>query len=234
VNSDEFNDVVPRFFDRTQAGRRLAKALWRYRQKQDTIVAGIPRGGVITAAAVAESLELPVDVVPVEKVQVPGHDELIAGAVSADGVARDERRCHQRVPTSCLNGSKRRSIAGCSSSKPGSSFRAGDQPPFAGRTVIIVDDGIATGSTMDAAIQVVRRAGAERIVVAVPVGAPDGCERLRSRVDHFVCLETPEPFFGIGYWYARFPSANEREVTQPVTQTQWHWRDQAGAGGAAF
>ena len=220
MNFDEFNNVVPRFFDRTQAGRRLAKALWRYRQKPDTIVAGIPRGGVFTAAAVAESLELPVDVVPVGEVQVPGHDELIAGAVSADGVRvmnEDVISAFQLVPERVEAEIHRRLL----DLEIRQQFSRRDQPSFAGRTVIIVDDGIATGSTMDAAIQVVRRAGAERIVVAVPVGAPDRCERLRSRVDHFVCLETPEPFFGIAYWYTHFPSVDEREVTHTVTQTQW-------------
>ncbi|MGZ5476405.1 MAG: phosphoribosyltransferase [Thermoanaerobaculia bacterium] len=220
MNFEEFNDVVPRFFDRTEAGRRLAKALWRYRQKPDTIVAGIPRGGVITAAAVAESLELPVDVVPVGKVQVPGHDELIAGAVSADGVRvmnEDVISAFQLVPERVEAEIHRRLLE----LETRQRFSRRDQPPFAGRTVIIVDDGIATGSTMDAAIQVVRGTGAKRIVVAVPVGALDSCERLRSRVDHFVCLETPEPFFGIEYWYTHFPSVDERDVMHTVTQTQW-------------
>jgi putative phosphoribosyl transferase len=217
---DEFSNVVPRFLDRTQAGRRLAKALWRYRQKPNTIVAGIPRGGVITAAAVAESLELPVDVVPVEKVQVPGHDELIAGAVGADGVRvmnEDVISAFQLVPERVEAEIHRRLLELDTRQR----FSPRDQPLFAGQTVIIVDDGIATGSTMDAAIQVVRRAGAKRIVVAVPVGAADRCERLRGRVTHFVCLETPEPFFGIAYWYAHFPSVDERDVRNTVTQTQW-------------
>ena len=202
-----------RFADRAEAGRRLAQRL-AYLKDQDPVVLGLPRGGVPVARQVADSLGAPLDVIVVRKLGIPFQPELAMGAIGEDGVrvinegvvvmagvSLEELSIVERRERSEL---ERR--ARC--------FR-GDRPRLSvwGRTVIIVDDGIATGSTARAACQVARAHGARRIVVAVPVAPPGWTSRIARDADEFVALETPEPFYAVGQFYAEFSATTDEEVT---------------------
>jgi len=201
------------FQDRRDAGRQLAKKLQAYGDDPSVLVLGLPRGGVPVAFEVAQALHVPLDVFVVRKLGVPGHEELAMGAVGGEGV---------RV----LNAEVIRGL-GISSTVIDSAAAAemrevkrqqreyrGDAafPSLAGRTVIVVDDGLATGSTMRAAVQALRQSHPARIVVAVPVAAPDSVERLRREADEVVCVDTPEMFYAVGVWYERFGQTSDAEV----------------------
>ena len=201
------------FANRTEAGLKLAEELRYYRGRNDTVVVGLPRGGVVTAAAIAEILDLPLDVLVVRKLGTPGQEELAMGAIGTGGV----RVLNEDVIRFCgiqqqdiddVTAYERTEVA-----RREKLFRGGEPPAsFAGKNVIVVDDGLATGSTMAAAIDVVRRHKPKNIVVAVPVAPSDTAERLRFRVDEFVCLETPGSFEAVGYWYVDFTQVEDAEV----------------------
>jgi predicted phosphoribosyltransferase len=208
--------VEPRqFANRTEAGLKLAEELRYYRGRNDTIVIGLPRGGVVTAAAIAETLDLPLDVLVVRKLGTPGQEELAMGAIGPGGV----RVLNEDVIRFC--GIQQRDIDAVTASERNEVdrrerlFRGGEPPLNVARmNVIIVDDGLATGSTMTAAIDVLRKQRPKSIIVAVPVAPPDTAERLRTRVDEFVCLETPASFEAVGYWYVDFAQVEDGEVVR--------------------
>ena len=207
------------FADRTEAGHTLAKALTRYRARPNTIVVGLPRGGVVTAAAVAEDLDLPLDVLVVRKLGTPGREELAMGAIGPGGV----RVLDEDVIGACgihpfeIQFVEERERAELDRRER---VYRGDQRPldFAGKTVIVVDDGLATGSTMSAAIAVVRAEKAHRIVLAVPVAPIETLERFRLVVDELVYVETPEPFMAVGYWYVDFAQVHDDEVVRALAR----------------
>ena len=207
------------FADRTEAGHALAKALTRYRGKSRTIVVGLPRGGVVTAAAVAEDLDLPLDVLVVRKLGMPGHEELAMGAVGPGGV----RVLNEELIASCGIGAFEIQLVEererVELDRRERLYR-GDQSrlDFAGKTVIVVDDGLATGSTMSAAIAVIRAAAAVRIVLAVPVAPIETLERFRLVVDELVYVDTPEPFRAVGYWYVDFAQVEDEEVVRTLAR----------------
>src|SRR5687768_1103949 len=203
------------FRDRTEAGRLLAARLEQYAGKPDVIVLALPRGGVPVGYEVAHALHVPLDVFVVRKLGIPGHEELAMGAVASGGV---------RV----LNGQVVRGLG-----IPDSVIEAvanwelqelqrrerlyrGNRPPpdVRGKTVILVDDGLATGSTMLAAVQALRKLGPARIVVAVPVASGDTCQLLQEYVDEVVCAATPEPFYAVGLWYRDFSQTTDEEVRE--------------------
>lgn len=201
------------FADRIDGGRRLAKALVHYRGKPNTIVIGLPRGGVVTAAAIAEDLHLPLDTLVVRKLGTPGHEELAMGAIGPGGVRvlNDDVVSALRIPKAMIDAATNREKAELDRHER---LYRGDRPPLAfhGQTVIIVDDGLATGSTMAAAIQVIRSHQPARTVLAVPVAPADTLARFRRVVDELVSLETPEPFVAVGYWYVDFGQVEDEEV----------------------
>ena len=201
-----------KFRDRLEAGHRLATALQRF-GGEDIVVLGLPRGGVPIAAIVADALSAPLDVIVVRKLGVPFHPELAMGAISEGGVriVNEEVVRAARVTTQQFAQVEARERAELA--RRARLFR-GDRPPVpvAGRTAIVVDDGIATGSTVWAACQVARALGARRVVVATPVGARHSIEELRTIADEVVCLETPEPFHAVGEWYADFSATPDSEV----------------------
>ena len=211
------------FANRTEAGLKLAEELRYYRGRNDTIVIGLPRGGVVTAAAIAEKLDLLLDVLVVRKLGTPGQEELAMGAIGPGGV----RVLNEDVIRFC--GIKQREIEDVTAyereevERREKLFR-GNEPPlkFAGKNVVIVDDGLATGSTMAAAIDVVRKQKPANIIVAVPVAPPDTAERLRLRVDEFVCLETPASFEAVGYWYVDFAQVEDDEVVRILEKARSH------------
>lgn len=201
------------FEDRTAAGRALAAALGAYRGRADLVVLGLPRGGLPVAREVAEALGAPLDLILVRKLGVPGHEELAMGAIASGG----GRVLNEDVVGQLgLGEDTIEAVANAEWDELARRERTyrGDRawPRIEGRCVILVDDGVATGATMRAAAQAVRAAGAAEVVVAVPVAPPDTVARLRAAADDVVCVDTPEPFMGVGRWYRDFRQTTDEEV----------------------
>jgi predicted phosphoribosyltransferase len=206
-------DMHPvRFADRRQAGQVLAQKLARYRGQRDVVVLGLPRGGVPVAYEVAKALDAPLDVFVVRKLGLPGHEEFAMGALASGGVMvmnPDLRDLH--VPEAALEAVVARERAELDRRER---LYRGDRPPMPleNKTVILVDDGLATGSTMLAAATAVKGANPKAVVVAVPVAATETCQALRSHVEDVVCAATPEPFRAVGLWYRDFAQVGDAEV----------------------
>jgi predicted phosphoribosyltransferase len=201
------------FRDRREAGRLLATKLAVYANRPDVLVLALPRGGVPVAYEVARALGAPLDVFLVRKLGVPGHEELAMGAIASGGV----RVLNEQLVRAL--GIPDRVIAAAAAEEQRELERRerlyrGDRPApdVRGRTVILVDDGLATGASMLAAVQALRRQGAAHIVVAVPVASPDTCAALRPEVDDIICAATPEPFHAVGLWYQDFSQTTDDEV----------------------
>jgi predicted phosphoribosyltransferase len=203
------------FRDRFEAGRQLATRLQRYARRADVLVLGLPRGGVPVAYEVARHLGAPLDVFLVRKLGLPGHEELAMGAVASGGVRVLNAEVVEGllvpeqvidvVATRELRELERRSVA----------YRGARPPPLLGdKTVILVDDGLATGSSMRAAAQAVRQQAPGRIVVGVPVAPLETCEALAREVDEVVSVVTPEPFYGVGLWYEDFSQTSDKQVRE--------------------
>jgi len=199
------------FSDRRDAGRRLAAALAGH--ASDTLVLGLPRGGVPVAFEVAEALGATLDVFVVRKLGAPGQPELAMGAIASGGgrVLNDSVVAQLGVADETIEAvvaEERAELA-----RRQQVYRASDAPvDVAGRDVVLVDDGLATGASMRAALDGVRALDAARVTVAVPVGAPDTCAWFARAADESVCVETPEPFVGVGRWYVDFPQTSDDEV----------------------
>lgn len=202
-----------RFKDRTHAGRELAARLAEYANRSDVIVLALPRGGVPVAYEVATRLKAPLDVFLVRKLGVPGHSELAMGAIAAGGI---EVLSHDLIAQLGVPAALIQQVAARERMELERRDRAfrGDRtaPDLADRTVILIDDGLATGSTMEAAILAVREHKPAAIVVAVPIGARDTCERLRRLADTVVCLDAPAAFQAVGLWYDDFTQTTDEEV----------------------
>lgn len=202
-----------RFMDRTDAGRRLAAALSRYAHRADVLVLALPRGGVPVAFEVARALDVPLDVFIVRKLGIPGHEELAMGAIASGGVRLvDEDIVRQlRIGEQDIE-----AVAKAEQTELERRERvyrgARPLPDVAGRTVILVDDGLATGATMRVAVAALRQEHPARIVVAVPVAPPETCDMLRREADEVVCAVTPEPFYAVGLWYEDFTQTKDEEV----------------------
>lgn len=202
-----------RFADRLAAGRRLATALAAYRGQGDVVVLGLPRGGVPVAYEVARALGAPLDVFLVRKLGVPGHEELAMGAIASGGVRvlNEDVLEGLRIPPRVIEDVT--DIEAAELERRERAYRGG-RPPLdvRGRVVIVVDDGLATGSTMRAAVAALRRLEPARIVVAVPTGASETCAMLRDEADEVVCLTTPDPFHAVGLWYDDFRPTTDDQV----------------------
>jgi predicted phosphoribosyltransferase len=212
--------MTPRVYsDRTEAGRVLAERLGAYADRTDVIVLALPRGGVPVGYEVARALHAPLDVFIVRKLGVPGHEELAMGAVATGGVRVLNEQVVRGlgIPESVID-----AVAAWELEELRRRERLyrGDRPPpdVRGKTVILVDDGLATGSTMLAAVRALRQQQPARIVVAVPIAAPDTCELLRAEVDDVVCAVTPEPFYAVGLWYRDFSQTTDEEVRELLAQ----------------
>jgi putative phosphoribosyl transferase len=207
------------FRDRTEAGKFLASKLTRYTGRPDVIVLGLPRGGVPVAFEVAKALEAPLDVFIVRKLGVPGHEELAMGAVASgkirvlnEEIVRALRISDETIEV--VTAKEEREI------ERRERLYRGNRPPYtvAGKTVILVDDGLATGSTMRAAVLALKRRSPARLVVAVPVAAASTCEEFKDEVDETVCATTPEPFFAVGQWYREFSQTTDEEVQEVLSR----------------
>jgi putative phosphoribosyl transferase len=207
-----------RFEDRRQAGRELGKEIIRFRDEHPVVV-GLPRGGVPVADEVARALGAPLDVIVVRKVGVPGQSELAMGAVGEDGARFVNERIvrlagvtpeeYERVEARERQEVEARALR----------FRPVERRvPLTGRTVIVVDDGIATGATARAALQVARAHGAARVVLAVPVGAADSLAEMATQADEIVALQRPVDFGAVGYWYRDFGQVGDDEVRRILAE----------------
>ncbi|GCE49367.1 putative phosphoribosyltransferase [Thermosporothrix hazakensis] len=211
--------VEGRYKDRQEAGQTLATHLMQYANRRDVLVLALPRGGVPVAYEVARALHAPLDVFLVRKLGAPGHEELAMGAIASGGIRvlnagvigtlgipentieqateREQRELERRTQEYRDN-------------RP--------MPVLRGKTVILIDDGLATGATMRAAVRAVRQKQPQRVVVAVPVAAPSTCAELAEEVDEMVCVRRPEPFFGVGLWYENFAQTSDDEVRALLTR----------------
>ena len=197
--------------DRRDAGERLADELEDLRGRPDLLVLALPRGGVPVAEPVARRLGAPLDVYVVRKVGFPGNEEFAMGAVASGGVVLLNPALAERVPEEELRWALGRAVREL---REGERLYRGDRPPpqVAGRTVVLVDDGLATGATMRAAAEALRRQNPRKIIVAVPIASPESCEALAREVDRVVCAATPEPFHAVGLWYEDFSPTEDEEV----------------------
>lgn len=220
LRSPNGGEIMSRkFHTRAEAGKMLARELTAYADCKDLLVLGLPRGGVPVAYEVAKILGAPLDICLVRKLGVPGHKELAMGAITAGGIQvlnydvvsslGITSQTIDQVTADELQELQRRDRA----------YR-GDRPPLNVKniTVIVVDDGIATGSTMRAAITILKQQQPKRIVIAVPVAPPETCDQLSDQVDEVVCLKMPEQMYAVGVWYEDFSQTTDEEVRHLLAQ----------------
>ena len=203
------------FLDRHEAGRVLASHLRSHANRDDVVVLALPRGGVPVAYEVAAALNAPLDVFLVRKLGTPGHRELAMGAIASGGVRvlNDDVVRWYGIPESAIESVAREEAAELQR-REREYRRDRSAPDLANHIVIVVDDGLATGSTMRAAAQAVRMLGPSRVVVAVPVGAPQTCSEIAAVADEVVCARMPEPFSAVGQWYLDFDQTTDEEVRE--------------------
>lgn len=205
--------MIRRFRDRSAAGRELAESLRSYRGREDVVVLALARGGVPVGYEVARALGAPLDVFVVRKLGVPSEPELAMGAIATGGVRvlMEEVLESLAIPDEVVArvaAEEERELE-----RRERHYR-GDRAPaeIRGRTVILVDDGLATGATMRAAARAVRAQDPKRVVIAVPVGSPETCASMEAEADEVVCLMTPEPYLAVGFWYEEFSQTTDEEV----------------------
>lgn len=215
--------MAERFQNRIDAGRQLAARLVRFAGRDDVLVLGLPRGGVPVAFEIAMALDAPLDVFVVRKLGLPGHEEFGIGAIASGDVrvvdeavlrAYDvEAEALERITArERLELERRERLY-----RDDRAF-----PAIVDRVVILVDDGLATGSTMRAAVAALRKKRPCQIVVAVPVGAPETCAAMATLVDEVACLETPDPFYAVGLWYEDFEQTDDAEVHELLERAAVH------------
>jgi putative phosphoribosyl transferase len=202
-----------RFKDRVQAGQHLATKLGQYANDPDVIVLGLPRGGVVVAYEVAQKLGLPLDIFLVRKLGVPGYEELAMGAIASGGirVMNDDVLRMVNISQSAIEAAVKKE--GQELERREKAYR-GNRPRLDVRDkkLILVDDGLATGATMRAAVAALRKQRPRQIIIAVPTASPDTCEDFRAEVDDIICAMTPMPFHAVGEWYEDFPQNTDEEV----------------------
>ena len=207
--------------DRTAAGQKLAEQLSTYANRRDVLVLGLPRGGVPVAFEVAKALNAPLDVFIVRKLGVPGQEELAMGAIASGGVRvlnRDIVRTHHLFEAAIHQVTVREQRELERRERLYRDDRP--TPDLTGRTVILVDDGLATGASMRAAIMALRQHQPGRIVVAVPVSSPETRQEFEGEVDEIICVVTPSPFYGVGLWYDNFPQTTDEEVRDLLKRSE--------------
>jgi putative phosphoribosyl transferase len=210
---DEESNMLIR--DRAEGGQILAAKLKQYAKRPDVIILGLPRGGVPVAFQVATILDLPLDIFLVRKLGVPGQEELAMGAIASGGVRvlNGDIIDAMQIPESIIDTvavKEQREL------ERREKFYKQDAPPLdiTNKTVILIDDGLATGATMRAAAEALKLQNVSKIVIAVPVAAESTCRELSHLVDEIVCALTPEPFYGVGYWYDDFSQTTDAEVIE--------------------
>lgn len=201
------------FRDRKYAGRALARRLANLAGRSDVMVLALPRGGTPVAYEVAKALHAPLDVLVVRKLGVPWNPEFAMGAIASGGERLIDDMLVRELGISTRDVEEVASNEAYELERRERVYRGGrPAPDLRGRTVILVDDGLATGSTMRVAVRAARRQSPARVVVAAPVAAPEACELLRGEADEVVCAEMPDPFLGVGRWYLDFSQTSDQEV----------------------
>jgi putative phosphoribosyl transferase len=204
---------MERLPNRAAAGRLLAEKLRAYRNRNDVLVLALPRGGLPVAAEIAAALAVPLDIFLVRKLGVPGHEEFAMGAIASGDREVLDRDLVGRLKISDAAVDKIRQRERCELLRRERAYRgAMPLPELRQKTIVVVDDGVATGASMRAAIMALRDFAPARIVVAVPVLPVDVATLLRNEVDDLICLETPSPFYGVGYWYENFTQVSDEQV----------------------
>lgn len=209
------------FENRAEAGRCLAEQLEKYANRSDVIVLGLPRGGVPVAFEIARHLRVPLDVFIVRKLGVPGFEELAAGAIASGGVRVLNEEVVRFLPNAAQVIDEATERERIELDRRENLYRDGRPPPeLNGRTVILVDDGLATGATMRAGVSALRQRGVACIVVAVPVGAPETCRAFAHEVDETICAISPESFQAVGQFYEDFSQTTDDEVRELLGRAQ--------------
>jgi putative phosphoribosyl transferase len=213
--------MATRYRNRSEAGRILATYLSTYRNQTDLQVLALPRGGVPVAYEVARALHAPLDVFLVRKLGVPGHEELAMGAIATGGmrVLNEDVVRTLFIPSAIIESVMEREQHELErrerlyrDSRP--------RPQVRGRTVILIDDGLATGASMRAAARALRQQQPARLVIAVPVAAPQSCQEFRTEVDEVICAYMPQDFYGVGWWYDDFSQTSDQEVRDLLAQNE--------------
>jgi predicted phosphoribosyltransferase len=209
------------FANRNDAGKRLADDLLEYKDRRDIIVLALPRGGVPVACEVAQRLDAPLDVFLVRKLGVPGREELAMGAIASGGVRvlNPEVVRAMDIPGEMIHAVAKREQQELDRREQ--EYRGG-QPPLnlSGKVVILIDDGLATGASMRAAVEGVRYHEPAKVIVAVPTGSPEACQQMEQVADQVVCATTPQPFYGVGTWYEDFRQTSDTEVHELLKQAR--------------
>jgi putative phosphoribosyl transferase len=209
------------FKDRIQAGKLLAERLTSYARRADVIVLALPRGGVPVGFAIAKKLKVALDILSVRKLGLPGHEEYAIGAIASDGVCilQTEILDAFEIPPSVIETLTQRKLH--ESERQEKLYRAGRSSlQLQNRIVILVDDGLATGSTMQVAIHVVHNSTPAKVIVAIPVAAPETCDKLRSEVNEMICLRRPEPFYAVGLYDENFEQVTDEEVKKFLEEAE--------------
>lgn len=218
------------FENRVDAGRQLAQKLKKYAGRKNVVVLGIPRGGVPVGFEVANALKAPLDIFLSRKLGVPGQEELAFGALASGGIRVLDRELIRELGISGEDIERATRTVKKELERRERLYR-GDRPPLrvAGKIAVLVDDGIATGSSMRAAIQALQQMGPAQIVVAVPVAPARTCDSLRPEVDELVCIQAPELFWAIGQFYEDFSQVTDQEVTELLRRAEPSFEDRTGA-----
>jgi putative phosphoribosyl transferase len=215
------------FANRDAAGRYLGGLLTRFAHRGDVLVLGLPRGGVVVAGAVARVLQVPLDICLVRKLGVPGREELAMGAIATGGIVvwNHDVIASLDLPQAAFTESLARARAELERRE--SAYRMGREPyEVRGRTIVLVDDGLATGASMRAAARAISSREPDWLIIAVPVGSAATCGDLSAEADEIECAVSPEPFAAVGYWYEDFAQTSDEEVQQ-ILQLAWHDAGQA-------
>jgi putative phosphoribosyl transferase len=209
-----------RFRDRTEAGKQLAEKLLEYRDQPDVLVLALPRGGVPVAFEVAQVLHAPLDVFIVRKLGVPGQEELAFGAIATGGVRVLNQTIIKRFQITPEEVEAVTTVEQDELKRRQRLYR-GDRPlpEIRDHTIILVDDGLATGATMHAAVVAIRQQEPARLIVGVPISSPETCAAFQDEVDDIICAVTPEPFYAVGLWYEDFPQVTDAEVHNLLAET---------------
>jgi predicted phosphoribosyltransferase len=201
------------FNDRIDAGKRLAERLSEYANREDVLILALPRGGVPVAFEVAKELNVKMDIFIVRKLGVPGNEELAMGAIASGNirVLNEDVIRSFRIPQKAIDEATANEL-GELERRERIYRKNRPVPKISGSTVILIDDGLATGATMRAAVAAVKTKNPAKVIIAVPVAAPDTCSDFGSEVDEVMCVATPEPFYGVGAWYEDFSQTTDKEV----------------------
>jgi putative phosphoribosyl transferase len=209
------------FNDRTDAGKRLAERLSEYANREDILILALPRGGVPVAFEVAKELNVKMDVFIVRKLGVPGNEELAMGAIASGNirVLNEDVIRSFHIPQKVIDEATTNEL---SELERRERIYRGNRPTpkISGSTVILIDDGLATGATMRAAVAAVKSKNPAKVIIAVPVAAPDTCSAFRNDVDEVICVGTPEPFYGVGAWYEDFSQTTDKEVCELLDRAE--------------